>query len=232
MKLGIMQPYLFPYIGYWQLIKAVDTYVIYDDVSYIVRGWINRNNLLINGEKKLFTISLNGASPNKLINEISIADEFNNFLKMLEHNYSKAPYFEQVMKLIKEIVIYDKSNLALFIANSIKIILAYLYINTKLALSSSLDKDNSLKGRDKILDICKLLDASDYYNAIGGIELYSKEEFMQNNINLYFLKTDFISYKQFRNGFIPGLSIIDVMMFNSPEQINQMLDKYELILPQ
>jgi hypothetical protein len=229
MKLGIMQPYFLPYIGYWQLIKAVDVYVIYDDVAYIVRGWINRNNLLINGEKKLFTISLNNASVNKLINEISIADDFKKFLMTLEHNYSKAPYFRDIMKLIQEIVKYDKSNLALFVANSIKIMLEYLRIDTKLLLSSSLDKDNRLKGKDRILNICKILGAADYYNAIGGMELYNKEEFLQNDINLYFLKANVVPYKQLKNDSVPGLSIIDVMMFNSVETINKMLDDFELV---
>jgi hypothetical protein len=229
MKLGIMQPYLFPYIGYWQLIKAVDTYVIYDDVAYIVRGWINRNNLLINGEKRLFTISLKNASPNKLINEIGILDDFVKFIKMIQYNYAKAPYFKNVMELITNIVAFDKSNLSLFIINSIETILKYLNIRTKLAVSSSLDKDDTLMGQDKIINICKLIGASDYYNAIGGYELYNREAFLREGIKLHFLKSNLIPYKQFKNDFIPGLSIIDVMMFNSIESIKQMLDDFELV---
>jgi hypothetical protein len=227
MKIGIMQPYLFAYIGYFQLISAVDVFVIYDDVSYIVRGWINRNQFLINGEKRLFTISLHEASRNKLINEISIAEDFSKLIKMLEHNYSKAPCFNSVMELITKIIIYDKSNLALFIANSIKIILEYLHINTKLILSSSLNKEHGMKGQEKVLNICKLFDAVDYYNAIGGMELYSKKEFEKNGINLRFLKPNIISYKQFKNDFIPSLSIVDVMMFNSVEEIGMMLQAYD-----
>jgi hypothetical protein len=229
MKLGIMQPYLFPYIGYWQLIKEVDTYVVYDDVAYIVRGWINRNNLLVNGEKRLFTISLKTASPNKLINEIEILDDFTRFIKTIEHNYSKAPYYENVIKIILQISAFNKSNLALFITNSIRIICNYLNIKTNIVLSSSLKKDNSLKGKEKIISICKQLDADEYYNSIGGIELYKREDFINNNISLYFLKPELIPYKQFKNDFIPGLSIIDVMMFNSVETINGMLDDFELV---
>jgi hypothetical protein len=229
MKLGIMQPYLFPYIGYWQLIKAVDSYVIYDDVTYIKGGWINRNNYLINGKKQLFTIKLKNAGSYRLINEIEIIDDFNNFIKMLQNNYAKAPCFKDVMELIQGITVFDKTNLSLFITNSFRIILKYLNVKTNLILSSSLAKDVSLKGKDKVLSICKLLVASDYYNAIGGYELYDKDAFSKQGINLYFLKTNIMSYKQFKNDFIPGLSILDVMMFNSVDTINQMLDSYDLV---
>jgi hypothetical protein len=228
-KVGIMQPYFLPYVGYWQLIKAVDTYVVYDDINYISRGWINRNNFLINCQKKLFTIELNKSSINKLINQIGIKDDFDNFVKMIKHNYTKAPYFKIVLSLINEIIHFEKDNLALFLANSIKIIIEYLQIDTKLMLSSSIEKDNGLKGKDKIMSICKILEATDYINAIGGRELYDKNEFLQNGINLYFLKTGIKSYKQFKNEFIGGLSILDMLMFNSIEDINLMLNNYELI---
>ena len=229
MKIGIMQPYLFPYIGYWQLIKAVDTYVVYDDAAYIKGGWINRNNYLFINDKKLFTIQIKGASSYKLIKDIEIIDSFSNFIKMLKNNYSKAPYFLKTMELINKIISFDKCNLALFISNSIQVILDYLNINVDVILSSSVNKNDALKGKDKVIDICKVLNASDYYNAIGGMELYNKQEFLQNNIKLFFLKTNITWYKQFNNDFIPGLSIIDIMMFNSIKEINLMLDNFDLI---
>ena len=114
MKLGIMQPYFLPYIGYFQLIKAVDKYVIYDDVNYIKKGWINRNNILCNGQAHLFSISLRGASQNKLINEIEISDDFSKFRKMIELSYRKAPYFEEVFKLLNSIIDYPNKNLFSF----------------------------------------------------------------------------------------------------------------------
>jgi hypothetical protein len=229
MKLGIMQPYLFPYLGYWQLIKAVDLYVVYDDVTYIKSGWINRNNFLINGEKKLYTIKLKNAGSYKLINEIEILDDFADLIKMLQNNYAKAPHFNETMKIIKNIITFDRSNLSLFIFNSFKIICAYLNIKTDLRLSSSIEKDNTLKGKDKVINICKTLNASEYYNAIGGYELYEKTEFNEQGINLFFLKTNITPYKQFKYDFIPGLSIIDILMFNSSGEINSMLDSFELI---
>jgi hypothetical protein len=229
MKIAIMQPYFLPYIGYWQLIKAVDIYVIYDDVAYIKGGWINRNNFLMNGEKRLFTVKLKNASSNKLINEVEILDDFKDFTKMLQANYAKAPYFRPVMKLVDKIIVFDKMCLSSFIINSVINILHYLDIRTDVRISSSLAKDNSLKGKDKVIAICKLLSASDYYNAIGGIELYDREEFYCNGINLSFLKTNISPYKQFKNDFVSALSILDIMMFNPPEKINEMLDNYELI---
>lgn len=229
MKLGIMQPYFFPYIGYWQLIKAVDNYVVYDDVNYIKGGWINRNNFLINGQKKLFTIQLNGASSYKKINEIEIKDDFSSFKKMLQINYAKAPFYKDCQELVERITSFDSKNLGVFLFNSIKSIAEYLGFETEIILSSEIEKDDNLKGQEKVIHICKLLEADEYYNAIGGQELYSKQGFKENGISLSFLKTNIIPYKQLKNDFVPGLSILDMMMFCSKEQINEMLDNYELI---
>lgn len=230
MKLGIMQPYFMPYIGYFQLMKAVDKYVIYNDVNYINRGWVARNNILIKGEKQLFTIKLQGASQNKHFTEIQIIDDFKKLTKTLEMNYSKAPFFQSAMELMSRVFSFPEKRLDLFIKNSFEQILAYLNIDAELILSSDIKKDNSLKGQDKILDICKILQADTYYNAIGGKDLYDKKEFEDNGISLHFLKTDEnLRYKQFLNmEFVPNLSIIDVLMFNSVEEVNKMLDNYTL----
>lgn len=229
MKLGIMQPYFLPYIGYFQLIKAVDKYVIYDDVNYIKGGWINRNNILVNKNKNLFTIMLKDASSNKLINEIEICDNFKKIKKTIEMNYKKAPFYDDVYLLLERIFSYDNKNLAKFIANSIVEISKYLNIDTEILISSEINKDNSLKAQDKVIDICKNLGANMYINAIGGQDLYNYDDFERNGITLNFIKTNEIKYKQFDNDFIPFLSIIDVLMFNSIEDVNKLLDDYELI---
>lgn len=230
MKLGIMQPYFMPYIGYFQLMKAVDKYVIYNDVNYIKGGWVARNNILINGKKQLFTIKLQGASPNKHFAEIQILDDFKKLIKTLEMNYSKAPFFQSTMGLMERIFSYPEKRLDLFIKNSFEQILFFLGIKTELILSSDIVKDNSLRGKDKVMEICKILQADTYYNAIGGKELYDKKEFEDNGISLHFLKTDEnLRYKQFSNmDFVPNLSIIDVLMFNSVEEVIGMLDDYIL----
>jgi hypothetical protein len=229
MKVAIMQPYFLPYIGYWQLIKAVDKYVIYDDVNYIKRGWINRNNILMGGEKKLFTITLNGSSQNKLINEIEISDDFRKFMKTIQQHYIRAPYYGDILPLIEKIVSFETRCLSVFITNSIKSILSYLSVDTEILISSQLVKDCSLNGKDKIINICKNLGADSYYNAIGGQEMYNKDECANHGIDLRFLKTKIVSYKQFKNEFVPSLSILDVLMFNSVGEINIMLDSFELI---
>lgn len=230
MKVGIMQPYFMPYIGYFQLMKAVDKYVIYNDVNYINRGWVARNNILINERKQLFTIKLQGASQNKHFTEIQILDDFKKLTKTLEMNYSKAPFFQPTMELMNKIFSFPEKRLDLFIKNSFEEILTYLKIDTELILSSNIKKDDSLKGQDKILDICKRLKADTYYNAIGGKELYDKKEFAKNGISLCFLRTnENLQYKQFsKMDFIPNLSIIDVLMFNSQKDIYKMLDAYTL----
>jgi len=229
MTIGIMQPYFLPYIGYFQLIKEVDKYVIYDDVNYINKGWINRNNILLNGQKYLFTLSLLGASQNKLINEIAVENNQSKLLKTIENAYKKAPYFENVFAVIQSIFDYENKNLSKFVGNSIIQIADYLDIKTTFVYSSEIEKDNTLKGQEKILQICKILGVTNYINTIGGQELYDKDIFKQNNIELHFLKTEMIEYKQFKNDFVPYLSILDVMMFNPIEEINVMLNKFELV---
>lgn len=229
MTLAIMQPYLFPYIGYWQLINVVDTFVIYDDVNYIKKGYINRNKILLNKKPKQFTVELMGASQNKLINEIEIGNNCIKILKSINQSYVKAPYFKNIFPLIEDIFNQKERNLAKFIGYSLEVISNYLNINTNFIYSSDIEKNNNLKGQDKILDICNKLKAKEYVNAIGGQELYSKDEFISKNIQLNFLKTELIEYEQFQNEFVPYLSIIDIMMFNSISEIKNMLDRYEFI---
>lgn len=231
MKIGIMQPYFFPYLGYWQLINAVDTYVVYDDVAYIKGGWINRNNILINGKANLITLPLEQSSSFKNINEIMVTGnckQKDKLLKSINFAYAKAPYFNNIMPIIEKLILKD-GDIANLNYNAILEINNYIGINAKILLSSSIDKNNDIRAQDKVIHICKILNADHYINAIGGQELYSKEEFKKNNINLNFLKMKNLEYKQFKNDFVPNLSIIDVMMFNSPEQIKEMLDDYELL---
>lgn len=232
MKIGIMQPYFFPYLGYWQTLNAVDKYVIYDDVNYIKRGWVNRNNILINGQKHMITIPLDGASQFLPINQIKItscAKDKEKLLKTLEQAYKKAPYFNVVYPMVRDVIMEDTCLLTNALVKQFKTIAQYLDIKTELIVSSTLDKDNSLKAQDKIIHICKLLGGTHYVNAIGGQELYNPEDFKQNGLELSFLQTQFTPYKQFKNGFMPGLSMIDILMFNEPAGIKTMLNAYSLL---
>lgn len=227
-----MQPYFLPYIGYWQLINAVDTYVVYDDVNYIKQGWINRNRILIQNKVHYFNIKLNGASSFKKINEITVNEDKRwraKNISTLLMAYKKAPYFSVTYPLIEDILLYRESNLALYLLYTIKKICSYLNIQTNIVLSSSLNYDRSQSGQDKVLNICRKISADTYYNAIGGTSLYDKALFMKNCIDLKFLKPDQIVYRQFSELFYENLSILDVMMFNSPDEIRGMLSCYKLI---
>lgn len=231
MTVGIMQPYFFPYIGYWQLIAAVDRYVVYDDVAYIKGGWINRNNILINGAASLITLPLEKVSSYKNINEINITTDkvqIKKCLKSLMLAYSKAPYFSDVMPII-ESVFASTDNIAKFNYNAIEKIKEYLGLQTEIILSSNLEKNNELKAQDKVIHINKLLKSDMYINAIGGMDLYSRDDFRKHDIGLKFLKTGDIMYKQFKDGFVPNLSIIDVLMFNGKSRVLELLQQYVLI---
>lgn len=229
MKLGIMQPYFMPYIGYFQLMKAVDKYVVYDDVNYIKGGWPNRNHILINGEKEMFTVTLQKASQNKLFNEIVIGDDFKKLMKTLQMNYSRAINFDQTMVLMERIISFPNKQLAVFIANSFREILSYLSVETEILMSSEIPKDNSLRGKDKIIQICEILGADTYYNAVGGKNLYDQEEFREHGITLNFVDSLPQVYSQLHTReFVSGLSMVDVLMNNTKDKVNSLLESYQI----
>lgn len=232
MNIAIMQPYFLPYIGYWQLLKSVDKYVSYDNIKFTKGSWINRNRYLLNGKDKLFSIPLNHNSDYLNIVERFISESFNKkkLINQLFNSYKKAPCFKNCFNIIEDIINYDEKNLFLYNLNSIKKICWYLDIKTEIIVSSNLKIDHStFKAQDKVLVICKDLQATKYINAIGGTYLYEKNIFKNNGIILNFIKTNNIIYKQFDKEFVPNLSIIDIMMFNSQEDIKKLLNEYELI---
>lgn len=231
MILGIMQPYFMPYIGYFQLLNAVDKYVIYDNAKYTKKGWINRNRILQNNKDTLISISVEKDSDYLDIKDRSVADSFDKrkLINQIRESYRKAPYFEQVMPIVEDIINYEEKNLFLYIYNSIKEVCKFLNIHTEIIISSTIDVDQTLAGQDRVIAICKTLGAEDYYNAIGGQELYHPKDFEKKGVSLRFLSSNLVAYKQFNNDFIPWLSIIDVMMFNSLAEIQDMLNEYKLI---
>lgn len=228
-----MQPYLFPYLGYFQLINAVDAFVICDDVQYIHKGWINRNKILVEQKEHMVSFSLQRDVYEKNINERFFSPEIkrekDRFLKMLKLAYAKAPYYKEVFALVDEAFCVGTNNIAQEISESLLKICAYLNIGTQFYISSQIKQQPGLKRQDKVIDICKSLNTTHYINAIGGTMLYFKDEFLKNNIQLSFIEMTPIRYKQFNNDFVANLSIIDVMMFNSKVQIQAMLENYQLI---
>lgn len=232
-KLAIMQPYLFPYIGYFQLINSVDEFVIYDNIKYTKKGFINRNKILSNNIDKIITVPIKKDSDYLDVRKRELATSWGKdrkkMLNLINSSYRKANYFEISYPLIEECIMYSELNLFKFIHNSVIKMCDYLNIKTKITISSTIDINHTLKSQDKVIAICKSQNATTYINSIGGTKLYSQKEFNKNNIKLNFIKSGNIQYKQFGSNFIPWLSIIDLIMFNSKEQITQHLNNYTLI---
>lgn len=231
MKLAIMQPYVFPYIGYYQLVHAVDKFVFFDDVNYINKGWINRNKILINGKANLFTIPLKDASQNRLINEIAIAEGngISKLLRTIEMSYKKAPFFSEVFDLIQSVFTTADSSISTIAKESVKKVFAFLELEKNFVDSSAIYNNRQLKGQERILDISLSEKATDYFNPIGGMELYDAASFAEKKINLHFIKSKEIRYRQWDEHFVPFLSMIDVLMFSEKEQVRNFLNQYEII---
>ena len=232
MKIGIMQPYFFPYIGYFQLLNMVDKYLVFDDGLYAKNKYAYRNRILINGAPGFFRVKLLKAKHDQRFNEILISNEVEEKtrkIRTLECAYRKAPYYSEVMPILEQFLMADYDNLAEYNVASNKLVCNYLNIKTEILLSSELNSDKSLKKQYSIFDECRILGGDEYINSIGGMELYDFEEFRENGIELAFLKSDDIKYPQFGKEFVPNLSIIDVMMFNSVSEIQDMLNRYTLI---
>ena len=232
MKIGIMQPYFFPYIGYFQLLNMVDKYLVFDDGQYAKNKWAYRNQILINGAPGYFRVTLLKANPAQQFNEIRISNDIkekSKKIRTLDLAYRKAPHYSEVMPILEQFLTADYDNLSKYNVASNRLVCNYLGIKTEILLSSALSTDKSLKKQYSIFDECRTLGCNEYINSIGGMELYDFEEFRENGIELAFLKPDDITYPQFGGEFVPNLSIIDVMMFNSVPEIQDMLNRYTLI---
>lgn len=234
MKLAIMQPYFMPYIGYFQLINLVDKFVFYDDVTFIKQGWINRNQILINDQAKLFSVPLSNASSHTLIKDVLISDIRyekwkKSFLSTIMFNYKKAKNYEVVETLIERILLTPPKTISELAIKSVIEISNYLDLDTEFDVSSKNYDNTHLSGQDRVLDICQKENANTYINPIGGIELYSKDIFSERNIELMFISARKTIYKQFSSDFTPFLSIIDVLMFNDKKQVLEMLNDFDLV---
>lgn len=231
MKLAIMQPYFMPYIGYWQLLSAVDVFIVYDNIQFTKKGWINRNRFLQNGTDSVFTIPVRQDSVDLDIVRRSVAADFDRdkLLNRLEDSYRKAPCYQTVFPLLDCIVRAEHTNLFEYIHNSIRLTAEFLEIKTPIVISSAVAIDHSLRGQTKVLALCKAMGTETYINPIGGESLYSKATFQQHGVELKFLQTRPIVYPQYNGSFVENLSIIDVMMFNSKDVVRGLLSRYDLI---
>ena len=232
MRVAVMQSYFFPYIGYFQLISSVDLFIVYDDIKYTKKGWINRNRILQNGKDIMFSLPLKSDSDFLGVRDRVLAADFNpdKVLNQLSGAYKCAPYFTQTFPLIEEILRYKDRNLFKFIHYSILKVCGHLGITTEIRISSDVDICHNLKSQDKVIALCEAVGATTYINAIGGIELYSKDDFTARSLELKFIKSKKFEYAQFDNEFVPWLSMIDVMMFNPLNVIREYIQSgYELI---
>ncbi|MFM9824802.1 WbqC family protein [Flavobacterium sp.] len=233
-KVAIMQPYIFPYIGYFQLINSVDKFIFYDDVNFIKGGWINRNRILSNGKENLFTVPLDDASSFKQINATGLNPRLYakwklKFFRTISQSYSKALYYQDVYPLLEKT--FDSvTTISELSINSVKLVCDYLCIDTKFYLSSSdFPGSKGMEREDRLVHVCRKSDSKHYINMIAGSTLYTKDSFLKNGIVLNFLKPIITEYPQKNKDFVEGLSIIDVLMFNSKQEVKEMLNKFILI---
>lgn len=235
MKLGVMQPYFFPYINYFSLIKYTDKFIVLDSVQYIKQGWINRNRILNpGGSWQYIIVPVKKHLHDTLIKDIKISSNYNwkkKIIGQLVHYKKKAPYYKEVIALIKEIFKYETDFLSKFNIFSLEKICNYLNITYNYEIFSEMDISigEINEPDDWALEISKALKAQEYINPPGGKEFFHKSKFISAGIELKFLQANLTEYDQKRNEFNPGLSIIDVMVFNSKEKIQEMIDNYEFI---
>lgn len=232
MRLAIMQPYYFPYLGYFQLLAAVDTFVILDDVQFIKGGWIHRNMILLEGKMKPIHMPVERMSQLRAINEherVIDSKQRHSQLRLIRHAYQHAPQFADVMPMIERIMKDEERNVAVYLGRLLAEVRDYLGLHTRILYSSSLANDKHAKREHLVLSICKHLGADHYINAIGGTRLYDKTMFAESGVRLDFIQMDSIVYPQFHEPFTPNLSMIDVLMFNTKPKVHELLNAYTLI---
>jgi WbqC-like protein family len=232
-KVAIMQPYFLPYIGYFQLINAVDEFIVYDNIQFSKKGWFHRNRFLQNDSDDYFTLPLKKDSDYLDVNQRLLSDtwptEREKTLRKFKENYRKAPFFESVFPKIEGIYNFEERNLFDFVLNSLKTVCKMLDIQTPFVVSSQIAMDHSLKGEAKVMALCRAVGATQYINPIGGLDLYERNVFENQGLDLSFIKARPIVYPQFNNNFVPWLSILDLLMFNDIEKIKGWLGEFDLI---
>ncbi|NBX35056.1 hypothetical protein EBR16_06815 [bacterium] len=224
-KVAVMQPYLLPYLGYFQLVAAVDLFIVYDNIKYTKKGWINRNRLLVEGKDQVFTLPLRSGADAAMVCERRLADDFRprKLLDQFRGAYRPAPHFGRVFPLLERIFLHPDPNLFGFLHHALVAVCAELGIRTEIRVSSSFGIDHTLRHQEKVLALCAAAGATTYVNAIGGTELYEPAAFAARGLDLRFVRTRPLEYPQFGHPFVPWLSIVDVMMFNPPERVQQLI---------
>lgn len=227
MILAVMQPYIFPYIGYYQLVYSSDVFIFYDDVSFIKQSYINRNNILANGKTLRFTLPVLGASSNILIENLDYSNS-KKILRTIAQAYAKAPYFDDAFHVIEFVLNQENRGIAHINSLSIRAVFEYLNIDKKMLLASEIDYDRTKERANRLIELSKMHDCDHYINSPGGKLLYEKEYFKEQGIKLEFIETEIQPYNQNIDEFVPYLSMIDILMNCSKEEISKMLKSYKL----
>lgn len=233
MKLAVMQPYLFPYLGYWQLIANTDKFIFFDVVQYNKRSWMNRNRVLHFDDKKEFqyiTVPVKKHEKGTLIKDILINDGEDYRSKILGnltvYKRRSAPYYQEVLDLVDRVLKSSEHSLLGLSIFSVHEVFKYLGLSFEYDIASRIDFDRGvIEGPgDWALSICKSLSAGSYVNPPGGYDIFDEGKYKGNGVDLSFIRPRLTEYFQ-GNGerFLPGLSIIDVLMFNSPEDVRDIL---------
>ena len=229
---GIMQPYFFPYLGYFQLIHAADVFVAYDEVQYMLGGWVNRNRVLSDHRPLWFTLPVARDAIERPISARRYADSDGRvrarLLRTLQ-NYRRAPHFDAAMAVIEPLLANPEENVAAYNLHLLRALSAHLGIGTRILSASDLPSFADLRGENRVIALCQALGADTYVNSIGGVSLYSREAFARAGIELKFLRSEAGPYPQFGREHVASLSIIDVLMFNDAASISRMLDQYTLV---
>lgn len=231
MKIAVMQPYLFPYLGYYQMASSVDKFVFFDDVNFIKKGYIHRNEILVNGLPNRFSVPLKKVSQNDLIKNVRVSTVYPDwkvkFLKTIELSYSKSKNYKEVLPLLHDVL--DSEYIAEIASQSVIKVLEYLSIETSTFFSSQLNYMKLGSGQEKILSICKLLKATSYTNAIGGKELYENNAFINAQIELNFIEMKTKEVGELFMGHPSHLSMLHFLFHFDKTTINRALSEFKRV---
>jgi hypothetical protein len=217
-----MQPYLFPYIGYFALGAAVDRFVFYDDVGFIRNGWINRNRWLVDGRTRYFTVPVRDASSFRAIRDVRVDERQpwrRKLLATLHQHYRHAPHYQPVAPLVESVLTSTEDRIAELAKESVKLCLRYLGLNPQFIDSSTIYGNQGLRGVERVLDICHREAATEYVNLPSGRALYDDALFARQGVALRFIGDRSFIYTSAGTDIVPDLSIIDVLMHNEKDVV-------------
>lgn len=230
--LAVMQPYLFPYLGYFQLIAAADVFVLGDDLRYVRSGWVNRNRILHDHDARLIRFPLRKDAFELQINQRQLCSEFDDeaerLIGLITESYEQAPYFAQVMPLLERLIRFPQRNIALYAEHALREMCAYLHIVTPIMRSSDLILGSPVNKQERIIRMARTFEATTFITPEGGSVVYDRVHFAIHRLKVRFFRMGAVQYRQFGQPFVANLSIIDVLMFNCIEQVQHMLSQYQL----